>query len=393
MKSFLKRFKLKPNILALTVITVLTLLVLLVGINRPFVGHHDGNPQTYTLAARNYLSRGVLALKFGQLLQPLNTPISPQNFYTHHPPLLSIFLAVFIGILGNHFWSIRLLPILFSVGTIALFYTLVRKFFALPTAILACYFWLGTPMFLYFGKMVDHEAPTLFFVVLAILAYVAKKQKLLFLSIFLGQWTGWPVYYLAIVLYLLTGDVRIILLSFGDFALYLAHIIVLTGSPVGGELWQILLFRMGISSTIDKVTEKYTMKDFASQEVSWLIHFFNPVQFLLAGIGVGLAFLKKKFEAKEKVAFLFLFVAFIHVLLFRTGAHRHDYWLYYFLPFFAWMSVFVADFALEKMVSRNKKVIVYLIFSALALISLLQGMPFFEALQARVEFTSSGVPL
>lgn len=383
--------KLKDS-LCLFVLIVFTTILLTIGFARPSVGHHDANNRMYALAGLNYLDKGVIALSFGQLMQPVGNPIVRENFYTHHPPILSLLLAVSMGLFGYTSWAIRLVPILFSLGTIVVFFLLLRKFFSLPITLLGCFLWIGTPMFLLFGKMADHEALTLLFIVVASYAFVTKRSRLMLVSLFIGQWTGWPAYYAAAILFVFTRKFSLILLSLGNFALFLVHLIILTGSPIGGGLVEIILFRMGLKEQLGQVIERYTMMDFIKQEVSWTIHFFNPAQIWLALLGGAFALWKRYFGVREKVVIVFFFVAFVHVILFRTGAHRHDYWLYYFLPFYSFAAA-LGLHHLHALTPKKYRFIFYLVAVGLVLVAAWQGEPFFWALQNRVEATPEGVPL
>src|SRR6187549_3424807 len=94
----------------LAIILLFSAIALSIGINRPFIGHHDGNNKMFREAAVNYLEKSVSEHKFGQLLG--------NKFYTHHPPLLPMSLAGSMAVFGDHPWSIRLVPIIFSVLTL-----------------------------------------------------------------------------------------------------------------------------------------------------------------------------------------------------------------------------------------------------------------------------------
>lgn len=232
------------NCLVLILITVFSFLVLTVGINKPFNGHHDWNNRFFGQIANSYLNSGIFQLGFGQLINQ-SIPQS-HNFYTHHPPLFPLILSVFIGVFGNFPWVVRLAPISFSVGTAVILYLLLRRFFNPVAAIFAIAFYLATPMYLYFGKMANHEVFTLFFIVLTLYGFLrwresGKPRDLIFTlaSLFLGQWTGWPAYYLAGFLFLWSKNTSFLILSLINFASYLLRVYSLTGSVVGGGLREV----------------------------------------------------------------------------------------------------------------------------------------------------------
>ncbi len=348
--------------------------VLTIGLNKPLNGHHDWNDRYFSAIALNYLHYGPLQLGFGQLIGD-SLPIAG-NFYTHHPQLFPLILSAAILILGNHNWVIRLTPIIFSVSTVAIFYLLLKKYFSWQAAFLACLFMIATPMFLYFGKMADHEAFTLFFIILTIYFYLNNNFKLTLLALFLGQWTGWPAYYLAGFLFLWSRKPVFLILSLVNFSLFLLNIQFLTGSIFGGGLSEVFFFRMGFIN-LPSVHEEYTNWQLLSQELHWLYRFIGPPQVILA----LLAFIYSLKNRPKFLAVWMIFgaVAVTHVVLFRTGAWRHDYWLYYFLPFFSF-GIAAGISVLEK-----KGSVIYTVYIAALVLMLYMTQPFFWALQNMID--------
>ncbi len=377
----------KLTLIICLLLALLTFGVLSIGINKPFTGHHDDNDSYFAQVGRNYLHYGIFPLHFGQLIG--NSTPESKNFYTHHPPLLSLSLAASLAVFGDTYYAVRLVPIFFSVATVIMFFLLLRRFFDPVTSLLSVVFFIITPMFMFFGKMADHEVPTLFFIILAVYLYSrwqqTKKRKnfnFLLLVIFIGQWFGWPAYYLAGLLFLLTRRWEILILSLADFALFLGGVYWQTGSLVGGGLDQIFVFRTGFGQ-LPWVTESYTNIQLATQEVQWLYHFFTPPQ-VIAGtialiVSIYLWVKGRKITSQNLLWLIFLAIAVIHVILFRTGAWRHDYWLYYFLPFFAWGIASGISLATKYFPRQRSKIVLgYLI---LLVVALIQSQPFFWALQ------------
>lgn len=361
--------------LPILLLVAVSLSVLLIGINKPFSGHHDWNNLYFSTIARNYIHYGPIQLGLGQLIGN-NLPTS-HEFYTHHPQLFPLILAVFIGVLGTGVWVIRLAPIIFSCGSVAVFYLVLRKFFSWQASLLAVLFLIFTPMFLYFGKMADHEAFTLFFIILTIYFYLNNNFKLTLLALFLGQWTGWPAYYLAGFLFLWSKKPAFLLLSIINFTLFLLNINYLTGSIFGGGLSDVFLFRMGFINNLPGVHEEYTNLQLLTQELRLIYHFFGPPQVIL---GLMAFIVSLKYRAKYLLPWLvFLGIAVAHVVLFRTGAWRHDYWLYYFLPFFSF-GIAASISLLEK-----KGPVIYTVYIAALALMLYLTQPFFWALQNMID--------
>lgn len=365
------------NYLSILLLITISLGVLTIGLNKPLNGHHDWNNRYFSAIARNYVHYGPLKLSFGQLIGD-SSPES-RNYYTHHPQLFPLILAIFVGVLGYYNWVIRLVPVLFSVGTVVIFYLLLRKFYSLQASVISSLFMIATPMFMYFGKMANHEVFTLFFILLTVFYYLGGKFRLSLLTIFLGQWIGWPAYYLAGILFLISKKKAYLVLSLFNFILFILNVYFLTGSMTGGGLGEVLFFRMGFTN-LPFVHEEYTNWQLFIQELRWIYRFFMPIQVLL--ILPALLFIKK--SKANLVWVVFGLVAILHVVLFRTGAWRHDYWLYYFLPFISWGIAAGIDLG-EKIYSGKYKYGIYAVYLLLLLVGIWQSQPFFWALQNMVD--------
>ncbi len=387
MKTLSKILSLKKiDLFVIGFLLVFSTVLLTIDITKPLNGHHDYNNRYLSEVVTNYLKFGPLPLRFGQFIGQISFPPDFTSAYTHHPIGVPLLLVPFIALGGPTPLAIRLLPTLFSLLTVCLFYLVLRRFFSTRASVLALIFWITTPMFLYFGKMTDHEVPTLFFIILTLQAYLRKNSRLLFLSLALGQWMGWPAYYLAGLLFLVTFDWRLVLLSLTNFSIFLLHTFWLTGSVVGGGLLEIFLFRAGLGQ-LDWVVENYTWVQWLTQELRWLYRFFTPPQFIVVVLTViytALSVTTRKLTlSKANLIWLtFAGIATIHIFLFRTGAWRHDYWLYYFLPFFSF-GIATAISHLEKKFPRQTTVIT-LLFLVFVLLGVYISEPFFWALQTMV---------
>lgn len=145
---------------------------------------------------------------------------------------------------------------------------------------------------------------------------------------------------------------------------------------------------MGFTQLPD-VHEEYTNLQLLKQESQWIYHFFSPSQAILVlfSLTSSVYFWATKKIQLSKFYFvwvLFGFIAVTHVILFRTGAWRHDYWLYYFLPFFSW-GIAMGISLLEKIINNRGQVIIYIIYVLALILAIYQTQPFFWALQNLVE--------
>ncbi len=316
----------------LILILLAAALILSYNINKPFWGHHDFNNAFYGVMGRNLARFGPVATKLGQVTTTSVSDPKLFGYHTHHPPLLIWLLGLSYFLFGISEISTRLIPVIFSVATVAVFFLLIREVFGQKTAVASSMIWLVTPIFVYFGKMAVHEVLVLFFFVSAVYTYLKGQYKLLLPVISLGCLSGWPAYYIpVIILFLdffqkknlgLARSLFILIIPVFFFLLLLGHNYILTGSPFGGGLLEAYFFR----------TEAIPVIDYFRREASWFLAYFSKPVFLAAVLGAMLA-LK---NMKSRIFLLaFGLYGLIYLVVFKSAAYRHDYLIYYFLPLFA----------------------------------------------------------
>lgn len=364
-----KLVSLITNNKTLICIVIIAALILSVRINFPWIGHHDWNGARFAGIARNYLTYGYLTTKLGQVVN--SGPVSPNRFvyYINHPPLLPLLLSFSFLIFGEFEWSARLVPILFSIGCILLIFLIVRKLWDRTVALYSSFLMVFLPMFAYFGRMVNHEALTLFFVLLILYGYLLwldgyerKYFVVMMGGLVAGFLTDWPAAYIVPVLLVhyfasVKGRNKLILVLPAIpailFVLFLWHSVLLKGSAASGDLFKALLFRLNLSGTEEY---RFTIFQFIKLEAKRIRDLFTP----LVGV-LSVAWLIRYFVKKEKLrdacnflVFLLFIFGSIHVLIFPNGAWIHDYWLFYLIPAFAISAGLSLDY-LAKSISEEKK--------------------------------------
>jgi 4-amino-4-deoxy-L-arabinose transferase-like glycosyltransferase len=268
------------------------------------------------------------------------------SYYTNHPPLFSYMVALGFKVFGIHEWSARLVSIIFSLGSLILFYLIARLLWGIFIAWLSLFFLGFSPAFLYYGRMVNHEPIFfLFFVFSTIYFYLKflderKKIYLLFLSIFSAilYLTAWQAFYLSAILithyiifsYNKIKDKRpIIVLSsipvlFAFF--YAAYIYLLKGSLNDNITAMINCFNCNIE-------HQFTWPNFLLAQFKRIEILFGKTMLFLTVFYAVYLIKNREDLLKETVAFIFLALAVINIIIFRQGAWNHDYQLYYFIPF------------------------------------------------------------
>ena len=360
-------------------ILIVFLSLLFWDVTEPWVGHHDYNGAWISSAARNHVEHGFLKTRFGVVLN--NEPSTATNdfsYYTHHPPLVPIMVACFFKIFGISEWAARLVPILCAFGTAGVLFALCSRLANRTVALLATFFYSLMPMNTYFGRMVDHEAPTLLFALAAVLTYLRWRDNhslraftTLLLLLTLSMLCGWPGYYLCgfLPLHALITRPRnafqlkifiLPLLAIAAFALHLFHIYILVGLDSLTDLKSVLLFRTSAKS--------FTWPNLILRQLDRGADLFTIPLMLLAGLSLFSVLKNRRKTGFNDWRMPILLVVFgvTHIVLFSHGAWVHEYWAYYCTPAIALLA---ADCTVSLCTKTNKGafltfVILLVVFSA-----------------------------
>ena len=147
-------------------------LLLCRGITAPFLGWHELNSAMYSQFARNHIQYGLaytaLYCTWGDTATP---PPAPER-YLNHPPLIALWTALPLVVLGDHEWTARLVPIAATLGSVVLLMVIVEGLGGPLLGVLAGFFFAALPLTVYFGRMIDHVAPVQFFSLLMLHGYL-----------------------------------------------------------------------------------------------------------------------------------------------------------------------------------------------------------------------------
>ncbi len=141
----LARFVAERPLLVLAPILVLASCLRLLEFTRPFYGHHDFHAAFYTL--------GGAGRRLGE--------------YTNWPPLTDVLYGVSLFLFGQDEWSVRVLPVVLSLGTIVIIYLLGKDLFGVGTGLLAALLLTIVPADIYFARIATYH----FFIPLTIWGY------------------------------------------------------------------------------------------------------------------------------------------------------------------------------------------------------------------------------
>lgn len=371
-------------------------------INKPFIGHHDWNGVQYGNIARNYVRYGLLATKFGQAENAGYLATSQFSFNTHHPVVMPLLLALSVKIFGQQEWSLRLVPILFSLLTVGLTIYLGEVYLGKFSGVAASLLLIVTPMFRYFANMPVHEPIILAAALFVLVSFLRWREGRLrwrwfFASNIFLCLLGWPGYYLSPILFLMDGlwQKKADLKSFtplwisqiGLFGLHLIHNFVLTGSAFGGGLARILAMRLQTLTAVEEGTQLAFLK-FLVHEFRWALVYFTRIQIVLLIIFIFIlvlfTVLQREKIIKEKKWLLvsgLLFYGFAHALIFRNAAFIHEYMIFYAGPGIALAAVTGIGLLQKLFIRKQIPILTLLVGVLLSGWGLLERQEFVSVLQ------------
>lgn len=334
------------NFILSIVIFLISLLLIGQNLDKPFWGEHDWNGVRYGNIARNYLRYSFYETKLGQVE---NSGIISKNdfeFYTHYPPLLPMLIAFSYKLLGISEISTRMVPLLFTAGSIVMFFLIGSHFWGLKGGITSASLALVTPIVLYFGKNPVHDPLVVFLVLLSFWGYLKYKnsKKGIYVTVFLAglvlaEMMAWAGYFWISALTLVSllkrnfREVRFLvpfwIITLIIFVLHFVHVYILTGFFGGGTLLESFLQRTGISKAVQP--EGYTLLSYLSQIRIWMFTLFTAIITLLSLIWLVS---RIKLSSLEDEYILSLGVlGGLYAIIFSNALFIHNYLIIYFLPF------------------------------------------------------------
>jgi hypothetical protein len=125
---------------------------------RLFIGHHDWDNINWVSAARNYQAYGFGRTGLNQVTTPYY-PAPPDEWEVnyHHPPGISLLTWFGVSLFGLHEFTARLMPLFASMVAAAALFTLARRAFGTPIALLSLFFFSFTPLMIYYSAKIGHE--------------------------------------------------------------------------------------------------------------------------------------------------------------------------------------------------------------------------------------------
>jgi 4-amino-4-deoxy-L-arabinose transferase-like glycosyltransferase len=319
---------------------------------KPWVGQHNGwGGAMFGTIARNTVHYGLWQTRFGPVVNSGEASPEQFRFYYHYPPLLVWLVSLSYHVFGVHEWSARLVPLGFSLASLALVFVFARRVFSDDVGLAALLFGAVMPIENYYGAHVDvYGSVAVFFSLLAIYGYArwlerdrASDLVLLNLAVALGCLTSWYTYFVvpAIVAHYYGSRVRSgerlrhQLLSVGAtavtvFGLFLVHrrlLLVSEDSEVLGTLLDKLILRMSQGNMFSLWGVKHHARD--------LIRMYSPPVLALAAmwlIALGVRGARRDLKDRDWLVLLLFAYGFLHNLAFPSLLPGHDYMVVCYAP-------------------------------------------------------------
>jgi len=215
-----------------------------VNITQPWIGADANAGVKRSIEAKNYLRYGFINLKFGQAYNyELVSKIDELHYYQHHPPLTSLLIALSFYMFGISEISTRLVPILFTLCSIILVFTIARRCHDEHIALLSAFIFSIMPVTTFLGRTPNYEPTTQFFILLSVLLYMnwmndrKRGRFYAFLAIYtISLFTDWPAYFLG---GLQVRDMNVLQILKGLMPLYLLYMtfFLITGIILSGIVY------------------------------------------------------------------------------------------------------------------------------------------------------------
>jgi 4-amino-4-deoxy-L-arabinose transferase-like glycosyltransferase len=345
--------KLKTLIIWL-VIFGLAAAVRLYRINNPVADWHSWRQADTAAVTRYYIQNGIdlLRPRFSDLSAYPSGLANPQGYRMVEFPFINALTAWLYHLPGFDRLSLvvfsRLVSILFSLGSIALLFLIVRRLSGRKTALLAALFMAALPFNVYYSRTILPEVPLVFFSLAAI--YAALNTRLLLAGIF------------------------------GALALLLKPYAVIFALPIGGYLWSrykssllknwqlylgaliavlpLFLWRRWIMQFPEGIPSYQWLlnSDNIRFKGAWLYWLFaERLGKLILGywgmIFFGLGLVAKKIKAEGVVYYLWSLGLLIYFAVVASGNVHHDYYQIIAVPIVCiWLAKGTVD-----LLDRGKK--------------------------------------
>lgn len=354
----------------ITYIILFAFVLLLFNINKPFIGHHDWNGAFWGNITRNYLYYISRTVGNPGWIETDNVNPGKLIFFYHYTPLMPVLFTIFSFVFGLSETSLRLVTVLLSLLMVYYIYKIGKHLYCERAGLIASMFAIVTPMFLYFGKLPDHEPILTPFCTAAFYHYLLLEKKdrrntvLFYLFLFLSLMESWGGFFFLVMIILhwiifrrskINQVFLMIFLAIFVIGFHFSLIVINYGTGYLIEFLKYGLIRMDLGK--ENTIVSFSPKQFIETEARYIVIYFTRILVILSGLWfIRLLMLIKKKADNQEITLIFLFLyGAVFILVFRNLAFIHDYKLYLLLPFISLSSAITVDVLINKLI--NPKII------------------------------------
>ncbi len=314
----------------------------------PFVGIYNTNNNYLSLAAKNYLRFGFATLKFFPTYFAGAHFMPGDPYYLHHPILVFWLEALSVFLFGTANWVVHVPQILFAAGSMVMVYVIAKKLWnpsvALWSLALASIF----PMTGFFWKYMLFEQASLFFNLLVyyfVLCFARDTKPRYLVAIFFATicsgLADWGVLYLLFpfIIFFFTKLGKRVLPA---IVVYLAA----TAVSLGSFLFGVLALQKGFGELSVAIWSRSYTAELTGLSV-WPVRllvisliriflYFSPFAFVSGIYIVKLIGHRESWKLPDITLIFFFLFGLLNLIFLPTATWGHSYFLYYFIPFFAW---------------------------------------------------------
>lgn len=353
----------------LLVLIVYSALLLSIGITREWRLVHEDNGAMQVALALSHTRQGLAETKAHNWF--VTKDGKGWLGYPHHPAGVPLLIAGGFTVTGSESRAVaRAVMIVFSLGSVALMYVILRRLFDDETmAFAGALFFATVPMQSFFGRMVNFEPPVLFFILLMFTAWLWRSWPAMAAAIVAGVLIDWTILFFCAAIILAesvelarkrtTPHLMIAAASAAaaGLALAFAHIAIAFGSLQ--RFFDVLGKDVGVGH------EPLRLLNWLSLMFENYRHYFTSTG-LVTTVVVSVMVLLPRTRMRPEVRRFALVAggaALAYLLASPNRARLHHYWQFFFLPYAA--TAFAV--ALARLRARKANaVIVLILFEVLA---------------------------
>jgi 4-amino-4-deoxy-L-arabinose transferase-like glycosyltransferase len=313
----------------------------------PLSSGHFSTSAAYAMGGENMVNWR----KFAVFTSFVAKPVTPDQYYCHHPYGITVLEAIAYAIFGHHPFTARAGAILCAVMTPPLIYGFGRRAWGVVPGAIATVFFVLVPITLSFAQFSNLEEPTIAFGMLFAWATAAlwdtwKTRYVVLAAIGAlgacnGDWAG-MVFIGPVGAF---GFVRAYVLPrrwYGriderEFARWFAAV---TAMAVGTLLLYLMLFAkadklgdlMGSYHLRSSGSDEELAAQLSQRRRLWLGTMLTPVSYGAMAIGIPLAALRLPRKPLEIIPIAWFMAASFQYFVFKQGADIHIFWPHYYAP-------------------------------------------------------------